>query len=375
MSGKILALNTGSTSTKIGYYDSGVKLFEENILHDLEELSGYDSVMDQESMRRTTITEFLVCRGIRIEDTDVVMARSGLITPIETGVYEVTEPLKAALRACRNGVHACNLSGLIASGIAEYVNAVRAAKGIEGKCRAFIADPPMADEMLPEAKLGGIPEFTRRPLCHALNSRAVVRRYARSEGRSPEEVTAIVAHVGGGTSVTLHKGGRIIDTNDALGGDGPLSTERAGTVPAFPLIEMCFSGKYSKDEIKKKLVGHGGAVAYFGTNDFRSIAEKAASGDDKASMFVEGFCLSVAKYIASLAADVCGHVDVIILTGGIAWNTSLMDRISSRVSFIAPVKVYPGGNEMDSLAENGYAVLSGELRIKEFIAPEYPTRD
>ena len=366
MSGEILALNTGSTSTKIGYYDSGVKVFEENILHDLEKLSGFDSVMEQESMRLSTITEFLVSKGIRFSEIDVVMARSGLVTPIETGVYEITDPLKEALRACRNGVHACNLCGLIAATIAGYANEERAGKGIPGVCRACIADPPMADEMIPEAKLGGIPEFRRRPLCHALNSRAVVRHYAEAEGRNPEDVTAIVAHIGGGTSVTLHSGGRIIDTNDALGGDGPLSTERAGTVPAFPLIEMCFSGKYTKEEIKRKLVGRGGAVAYFGTNDFRSIAEKAEAGDEEAAMFVEGFCLSIAKYIASLSADVSGKVDVIILTGGIAWNASLMEKISGRISFIAPVKVYPGGNEMDSLAENGYAVLSGKMPVKYY---------
>ena len=359
-------MNTGSTSTKIGYYDSGKKVFEKNILHDLEILSGFDSVMDQESMRLTTITEFLGSRGVRLEDIDVIMARGGLVTPIQTGVYEVTGSLSSALRACRNGVHACNLCGLIAAELASEINRIRTEKGMSGICRAYIADPPMADEMLPEARIGGIPGFRRRPLCHALNSRAVVRHYAASKGLNARDVTAIVAHIGGGTSVTLHRDGRIIDTNDALGGDGPISAERAGTVPAFPLIEMCFSGKYTKDEIKKKLVGKGGAVAYFGTNDFRSVVAMADEGDDRARVFIEGFCLSIAKYIAALAAVVSGHVDVIILTGGIAYNDALMEKISSRVSFIAPVEVYPGGNEMDSLAENGYAVLSGETEIKHY---------
>ena len=366
MSGRILALNTGSTTTKIAYYDSGRKVFEENIFHSLEKLSRYNSVMDQGHLRLATITEFLLSKGIRLVDIDLVMARSGLVTPMETGVYEITEVLEDALRHCTNGIHACNLCGLLACDIAVLVNDARKEAGIQEVCKAYMADPPMADEMLPEAKIGGLPEFPRRALCHALNSRAVVRHYAKAKGMRPEEVTAVVAHIGGGTSVTLHQGGRIIDTNDALGGDGPMSTERAGTVPAFPLVEMCFSGKYTKDEVKKKLVGSGGAVAYFGTNDFKSIVARADAGDESVKLFLEGFCLSIAKYIASLAADVCGKVDVIILTGGIAWNQALMEKIIGRVSFIAPVEVFPGGNEMDSLAENGYGVLSGEMEVKYY---------
>lgn len=361
-----MALNTGSTTTKIAYYDSGRKVFEENIFHSLEKLSRYNSVMDQGHLRLATITEFLLSKGIRLVDIDLVMARSGLVTPMETGVYEITEVLEDALRHCTNGIHACNLCGLLACDIAVLVNDARKEAGIQEVCKAYMADPPMADEMLPEAKIGGLPEFPRRALCHALNSRAVVRHYAKARGMRPEEVTAVVAHIGGGTSVTLHQGGRIIDTNDALGGDGPMSTERAGTVPAFPLVEMCFSGKYTKDEVKKKLVGSGGAVAYFGTNDFKSIVARADAGDESVKLFLEGFCLSIAKYIASLAADVCGKVDVIILTGGIAWNQALMEKIIGRVSFIAPVEVFPGGNEMDSLAENGYGVLSGEMEVKYY---------
>lgn len=366
MSGRILALNTGSTTTKIAYYDSGRKVFEENIFHSLEKLSRYNSVMDQGHLRLATITEFLLSKGIRLVDIDLVMARSGLVTPMETGVYEITGILEDALRHCTNGIHACNLCGLLACDIAVLVNEARKEARIREVCKAYMADPPMADEMLPEAKIGGLPEFPRRALCHALNSRAVVRHYAKDRGMRPEEVTAVVAHVGGGTSVTLHQGGRIIDTNDALGGDGPMSTERAGTVPAFPLVEMCFSGKYTKEEVKKKLVGSGGAVAYFGTNDFKSIVARADAGDESVKLFLEGFCLSIAKYIASLAADVCGKVDVIILTGGIAWNQALMEKIIRRVSFIAPVEVFPGGNEMDSLAENGYGVLSGEMEVKYY---------
>lgn len=366
MEGSVLAINTGSTSTKIGFYRSGRRVFEKNIAHEASELAKYDSVMDQDLMRLDTITEFLLSEGISLAEIDIVMGRSGLVTPMETGVYEVTEAMKAALRACANGVHACNLSGLIASELAEAVNEARRSAGNGKVCGAYIADAPMADEMWPEAKIGGLKEFPRRVLCHALNSRAMVRRYAASVGVRAEEVTAIVAHMGGGTSVTLHHGGRIVDTNDALGGDGPISAERAGTVPAFPLAEMCFSGKYTLAEIKKKLVGQGGAMSYFGTNDFRKIIAMSEEGDRQASLFIEGFCLSVAKYIAGLAATVSGKVDVIVLTGGIAYSEPLMKKISDRVSFVAPVKVYPGENELDSLAENGYGVLSGEFEIKVY---------
>ncbi|MBQ7899488.1 MAG: butyrate kinase [Bacteroidales bacterium] len=366
MKGRILVVNTGSTSTKIGFYDSGDLLFEKNLTHSAEEVAQYKSVMDQGGMRRDAITDFLSEKGIALETIDIAMARGGLITPIKTGVYEVNQEMRDALMSGKDGVHACNLSALIADDIAVEVNKARAEKGIEGVCRAYIADPPMADEMLPEVKVGGLPEFERRTLFHALNSRAMVRRYARSVGKTNKEVTVIVAHMGGGSSVSLHRNGLVIDTNDALGGDGPISPERAGSVPGFPLVEMCFSGKYTKDEIKKKLVGKGGAVAYFGTNDLRVVDERAAGGDQECQVFLKGFAVSVAKYIGSLATVVGGKVDAIVLTGGIANSKQIVADIIDKVGFIAPVEVYAGENELESLAENGYGILAGEFEIKYY---------
>ena len=322
--------------------------------------------MDQDVMRLGAITDFLSDKGVALESIDIAMARGGLITPIKTGVYEVNEDMRIALRAGKEGVHACNLSALLADEIAEMVNEARREKGIAEKCRAFIADPPMADEMLPEVKVGGLPEFPRKTLFHALNSRAMVRRYARSVGKTNKDVTVIVAHMGGGSSVSLHKNGLVIDTTDALGGDGPISPERAGTVPGFPLVEMCFSGQYTKAEIKKKLVGKGGAVAYFGTNDIREVIARAQNGEQACEIFLKGFCVSVAKYIGALATVVGGKVDAIVLTGGIAHSKDITAEIAQRVSFIAPVEVYPGENELESLAENGYNILSGEEEVKEF---------
>lgn len=367
MKGRILVINTGSTSTKIAFYDAGDKMFEQNLAHPADELAKYSSVMDQDIMRRDAIADFLVKRGIALEGIDIVMARGGLITPVRTGVYEVNGDMKDALLAGHEGVHACNLSALIADDMAIEVNECRDAAGIAERCRAFIADPPMADEMIPETKVGGLPEFPRRTLFHALNSRAMVRRYARSKGLANKDVTVIVAHLGGGTSVSLHRHGQVIDTNDALGGDGPISPERAGTVPAFPLVEMCFSGKYTKEEIKRRLVGRGGGVAYFGTNDFRELTARAAAGDAECEVFLKGYCLSIAKYIAALSAVVCGKVDAVILTGGVAYSDSLVSQVRERIEFIAPVVVYPGENELESLAENGYGILSGEFVIKHYV--------
>ena len=363
MKGRIWVINTGSTSSKIGFYDSGEKLFEKNLTHTAEEVARYESVMDQTPMRRDAITDFLAEKGIELESIDVAMARGGLITPIRTGVYEVNQEMRDALMAGKEGVHACNLSALLADDIAVLVNQARASKGIEEKCRAFIADPPMADEMLPEVKVGGLPEFPRRTLFHALNSRAMVRRYARSVGKTNKDVTVIVAHMGGGSSVSLHRHGLVIDTNDALGGDGPISPERAGNVPGFPLVEKCFSGKWTEAQIKKRLVGRGGAVAYFGTNDFRELVARAEAGDQEVETFLKGYCISFAKYIAGLSTVVYGKVDAIVLTGGIAYSEYITRQISERVEFIAPVVVYPGENELESLAENGYGILDGEFDI------------
>ncbi|MBR4978616.1 MAG: butyrate kinase [Bacteroidales bacterium] len=366
MKGKVLIINPGSTSTKIGFYQDGQQLFETNLTHSAEEIAKYESVMDQGDMRRTAITGFLAENGVELDSIDLIMARGGLITPIEAGVYEVTQEMREALIEGRNGVHACNLSALIADDMASDINKSRQAKGDSAVCKAYIADAPTSDEMLPELKLTGHPEFERRAAFHTLNSRAMVRRYARNVGKTNKDVTVIVAHMGGGSSVSLHRNGLVIDVNDALGGDGPMSPERAGSVPAFPLVDLCFSGKYTKAEIRKMLVGKGGAVAHLGTNDFREITARAQEGDEACANFLKAFCVSVAKYIGAVATVVCGKVDAIVLTGGIAYSKPITSAIAEMVQFIAPVEVYAGENELESLAENGYGILAGEFEIKRY---------
>ena len=233
MKGKILIINPGSTSTKIGFYEDGQQLFETNLTHSAEEIAKYESVMDQGAMRREAITGFLAENGVEIDSIDLIMARGGLITPIKAGVYEVTQKMREALISGKDGVHACNLSALIADDMAADINKSRLAKGESALCKAYIADAPTSDEMLPELKLTGHPAFQRRAAFHTLNSRAMVRRYARNVGKTNKDVTVIVAHMGGGSSVSLHRNGLVIDVNDALGGDGPFSPERAGSADSI----------------------------------------------------------------------------------------------------------------------------------------------
>lgn len=367
--GNILTIDTGSTTTKVGYFSDGRLIFEDKIVHSADELARFNNVLEQDQMRRDAIAGFLWNMGIKLEDIDIIMSRGGLITPVISGIYGVNDEMREVLISCRFGTHACNMGPVIADDMASEINEIRRSKGIStlfGACRAYILDPPLANEMLPECQIGGIPEFPRKPCSHALNSKATVRHYMERHGLKENNLNIIVAHIGGGVTTSLHRNGKIIDTNDGLGGDGPITPERAGTCPAFPLIEMCFSGKFTEEQVKKKILGRGGAVAYFGTSDLEEIIRRALDGDKDCELFIKAFCLSVSKYIASMAATAEGKVDAIILTGGGACNKYICDAITRRISFIAPVEVDPGEHELESLAENGYDILSGRAVIHQF---------
>ena len=367
--GTILVINTGSTTTKFAVFRDGKSAFEKKLDHAAEELAAFSDVMQQDKMRAEAILSALREAGIGLDEIDLIMARGGLFVPCVAGVYSVNPEMREVLVSCRDGKHACNLSALIGEEIAARVNALRKAQGITprfGLCEAYIADAPMADEMIPECRITGVPEFQRTSILHTLNSRAIMRRYLRETGRKAEETTAIVCHMGGGISISLHSKGRVIDTTNALGGDGPITPERAGGCPPFPLVDMCFSGKYTKEEIKKKLVGRGGAVAWFGTNDMRLVEQRAAEGKEEYVLFMKAFVLNISKFIAALATVVNGKVDAILITGGIAHSKTVTSGITERVNWIAPVKVYPGEDELEALAENGYLILSGEARIHTY---------
>ncbi len=367
--GNILAIDTGTTTTNVGYYKDGKTIFEQRIIHAPHQIAKFPGVMDQDQMRREAILDILQQREINPLEIDIIMARGGLFAPVRTGVYKVNRDMRDVLLTCRDGVHACNLSAVVADELAYMVNEVRNEQKIDspfGMCQAYIADPPMADEMLPECRIGGLPEFPRRAFFHALNSRATVKQYLRKHGHEENDVTVIVAHLGNGITVTLHKNGEVIDTNNGLGGDGPFTQERAGTCPAFPLIEMCFSGKYSESDIKKKILGGGGAVAYFGTNDMEELSRRASEGEEDCQVFLKAFCLNVAKYIAGISATVGGKVDAILLTGNNAFIPDICSDIAERVSFIAPVEVFAGEHALASLAENGYNILSGSVKVHKY---------
>ena len=367
--GNVLVVNTGSITTKFGYYVDGEVVLDRKLEHSVEELSQFKNVMEQDKMRTKAILDALKDLGVKLEDIDIVMCRGGLFTPCITGVYNVNDDMREVLSSSRDGNHACNLSALIGDDIANEINAKREKEGLKarfGKCVAYVADPPMADEMLPECHVGGIPEFHRSTLFHALNTRAIMRKYLRDTGRKAEDTTAIICHMGGGVTISTHRGGKVIDTSHGLGGDGPITPERAGCCPPYPLIDMCFSGKYTKEEIKKKLIGHGGAVAYFGTNDMRIVEQRAQEGRPEYVVFMKAFVLNIAKYIVAQGAVVDGKVDIIILTGGVAYSKTITDAIAKKVSWVAPVKVYPGENELGSLAENGYIILAGATKIHTY---------
>lgn len=356
MNYKILVINPGSTSTKIGVYENETQLFEKTLRHPTEEIAKYASIVDQKDFRKQVILDVLKENNFDIAELDVVVGRGGLLKPIPGGTYTVSDELLHDLYIGKQGQHASNLGGILAREIGD-------AAGIP----SYIVDPVVVDEMDDVARLSGIPELPRISIFHALNQKAVAKRYAKEKGVPYSSLRLIIAHMGGGVSVGAHAGGRVIDVNNTLDGDGPFSPERSGGVPAGPLVKLCFSGKYTEKEIYKKICGNGGMNAYMGTNDMRTIEDAAfKEGDEKAKAIVDAFCYQVSKEIGSLAAALCGKVDQIILTGGIAYGKPITDAIKERVGFISDVTVYPGEDELLALAQGALCVLTGEEEAKVY---------
>ncbi|HSV55879.1 MAG TPA: butyrate kinase [Magnetospirillaceae bacterium] len=351
----ILVINPGSTSTKIGVYEDQTEIYSETVRHSTEEISHYPSVAEQYGFREKHIRDALARSGFDVRILSAVVGIGGLLRPMPGGVYRVTESMLADLRAARYGEHASNLGALIADAL-----------GRELGVPAFIADPVVVDEMDEVAKVAGHSLFSRRSIFHALNQKAVGRRYARETGRTYEDLTLIIAHMGGGVSVGLHRKGRVVDVNQALNGEGPFSPERSGTLPAGDLVRLCFSGKYSEREILKMITGQGGMVSLMGTNDMREVEKLAEAGDPMGKIFYRAFIYNVGKYIGSLAAAASGRVDAIILTGGISYGTGVREGVSELVGWIAPVAVYPGEGELEALALAGVRALSGDAEVQEY---------
>lgn len=346
----ILAINPGSTSTKIAVFEDHKQIFVTTLRHSSDEISAYKTITDQYEFRKDTILKALSENGIDLSTIEVIVGRGGLVKPIPSGVYEVNHEMIRDLKIGVGGEHASNLGGLIAHNLASTIDG----------CRAFIADPVVVDELEPIARVTGHPLFERRSIFHALNQKAIAKGYATSVNASYDSLNLIVAHLGGGVSVGAHRKGRVIDVNNALNGEGPFSPERSGTLPAYDLAKLCFSGKYSLDDVKKMITGEGGLVAHLGTNSFNVVEKKVEEGDEKFSLISDAFAYNVAKAIGAMAAVLHGDVDAILITGGVAYNTKLMEKLSDQISFIAPVKVFPGEDEMAALAVNGLNVISGK---------------
>ena len=353
----ILVINPGSTSTKIAVYNNRKEVFLINVKHDKEVLSTFDRIFDQYEYRKNMIKEILVKASIDLKKMNIIVGRGGLFKPIAGGVYRVNETM---LKDVQNpmGEHESNLGGVIAYALS---------KEIEKDITAIIVDPTCVDEMEPIARISGMPELPRRSFLHTLNQRAIGRKFAKEINKNYEDINVIVVHMGGGISAGAHCKGRIIDVNNGLNGDGPMSPERSGGLPVGQLVDLCFSGKFNRNELMKKIKGNGGLFAYLGTCDAVEIEKRIEKGDENAQLIYDAMCYQVAKEIGGLSTVLKGDVEGILLTGGLAYSKMIVDYITERVKHIAPVKSYPGEGEMEALALNGYLVLTDEIEVKDYV--------
>lgn len=355
MSIKSLIINPGSTSTKIGVFEDETLLFEETLRHSTEELSVYDTIVSQKDFRKNIILNLLKEKNFDINTLNVVVGRGGLLKPIPGGTYAVTPDLLHDLEIGKQGQHASNLGGILAKDIADSLS-----------IPSYIVDPVVVDELIPIARYSGVPELPRGSIFHALNQKAVAKRYAKETGKPYDSLRLIVVHMGGGVSVGAHEYGKVIDVFNALDGDGAFSPERAGGVPSGALIDMCFSGKYTQKEVYSKIVGKGGLNAYMNTNDMRDVLKLEEEGDTKAAEVKEAFLFQVAKDIGSMACVLEGKVDQIIVTGGIAYSPVVIAGLKKRAEWIAPFTVYPGEDELLALVQGALRVMNGEETVKEY---------
>lgn len=355
MSYTSLIINPGSTSTKIAVFEDETMLFEETLRHSTEEIAQYDTIYSQKDFRKQVILDILKEKNFDLSTLDVCVGRGGMLKPIPGGTYAVSDTLLEDLKIGKQGQHASNLGGILAREI-----------GDEQGVPSYIVDPVVVDELEPIARLSGVPSLPRRSVFHALNQKAVAKRYAKDNGVSYESLNLIVVHMGGGVSVGAHTDGRIVDVNNALDGEGAFSPERAGGVPSGDLVKLCFSGEYTQAQVIKMLVGNAGFNAYVGTNDARDVMKLANEGDENAALVLDAFVYQVAKDIGAASTVLKGKVDQILLTGGIAYSEPLMARIKERAGFIADFTVYPGEDELLALTQGALRVLNGEEEAKEY---------
>jgi butyrate kinase len=357
----ILAINPGSTSTKLAIYDDEREVWKKGVTHPAADLERFRRVQDQLEMRTAAVLDGVRESGVPLADLKAIVGRGGLLKPLPGGVYEVNDAMKADLSAGRYGTHASNLGALIADALAARIGV-----------KAYVVDPVVVDELDPIARVSGIPEIPRRSIFHALNQRATARKAARRLGRRYEECTLIVAHMGGGMSIGIHAQGKVVDVNNALDGDGPFAIERAGTVPAGDWMRWVLAHQHDPPALQLMLTGRGGLVAHLGTNDFPEIERSAAGAGTldagRSDELVRALGYQVAKSITGLAAFTAGAVDAVVLTGGLAHSERVVKDISRRVAFLGPVLVFPGENELEALAMGARDVIRGEACAQTYNA-------
>jgi len=353
---KILVINPGSTSTKVAVYEDENQRLKKVIDHDVDELKKFKSVADQYEFRKNMILQFLNEEGINLHSFSAIIGRGGLLRPIPSGTYEINDQMLQELRSAKYGEHESNLGAIIANELAGQIGV-----------KAYIADPVVVDELEDIARISGHPFFQRRSVFHALNQKAVARSLSEKLGRDYYDLNLIVVHMGGGISVGAHKKGKVVDVNNALDGEGPFTPERSGTLPLVGFINLCYSGKYSEGEIRRFIKGSGGLIAYLGTNDVREVVRRIKSGDKNAEIVYFGLIHQIVKWIGKMSAVLNFDVNAIALTGGMAYeNEFLVPKIKEKVSFIAPVYVFPGGDEEKALAFAALRVLRKEESAKKY---------
>lgn len=352
---KILIVNPGSTSTKIGVFTEGKMMVNQSVKHDDAELRKFPTIWDQYDFRRDAIFKVLAENNLSMGEMDAIACRGGNVRPLPGGIYRVCPKMIEDMKSGIYGGHPINVGGLVAFDLGNQFN-----------IPVLTADPPMTDELCTSARYSGIPQISRQSSFHALNQKATARKVAAELGKKYDEMNMVVAHLGGGISVGAHRRGKIIDVNNALDGDGPFSPERAGSLPAGDLVKLCFSGEYTKNEVLKLLTGKGGLFAYLGTTDAIEIEKRIADGDQKAAEAYEAMIYQVAKEIGACAAVLEGEVDVIALTGSLAYSKVLLKSLQKKISFIAPVLLNPGENEMEALADAAMRYFRNEEALSVY---------
>jgi butyrate kinase len=352
---KILIVNLGSTSTKVGVYEGASWLINESVSHSAEELKGFKTIFDQYDIRKEAILSTLEKHGASLDGFGAIACRGGNTKPIPGGIYSICHEMLDDMKSGKFGQHPNIVGGIVTHDL-----------GKEKNIPVLTMDPPTTDEFWPSARYSGIPQIKRQSSFHALNQKATARKISAQLGKRYDEMNLIVAHLGGGISVGAHCRGKVVDVNNALDGDGPFSPERAGALPTGDLVRLCFSGAYGREEVLKLLQGGGGLVAYLGTTDGREIERRIAAGDKKAAEVFEAMAYQVAKEIGACAAVLEGQVDAIALTGSLAYSKTLVGSLRKKISFLAEVYLDPGENEMAALAEGALRYLGGEETLSVY---------